>query len=70
MSIDDRLHVNEVKVRLTDRELVDLSRLATLEDRKPADMVRVLLRVSLYGRLRAESSDTEVPDSPDRVTRG
>ena len=64
--IDDRLHVNEVKLRLTDRELVDLSRISAAEDRKPADMVRYALRMYLYGRMRAVDAETEVADSPSR----
>ena len=57
--IDDRKHTEQVKVMLTERELVDLCRLATAEDRKPAELIRVVLRSFMYGRLRSEPSQDQ-----------
>lgn len=66
--IDDGKREEVVKVRLTDRELLDLSRLAAIEDRKLADMAHYLIRVALYGRMSARGAAMEGPDraSEDR----
>ncbi len=46
---DDRKRDNKVTLRLTDRELLDLSRNAAREERELADYLHFILRRSLYG---------------------
>ena len=48
-----------VKVCFTEREFIDLGRVAAREDRKVADMVWFLVREGMYGRLRAEPAPDE-----------
>lgn len=59
---DKRL--NCVKVCFTDREYIDLNRVAALEDRTKADMAYVLVRRGLYGmmpppKLEGEGTDKD-----------
>ena len=49
MSEDKR--INCVKVCFTDREYIDLGRLSAREDRKLAEMARVLVCRGMYGTL-------------------
>jgi hypothetical protein len=46
---DSPKRINCVKACFTDREYIDLGRVAAREDRKVADMVWVLVRRSMYG---------------------
>lgn len=46
---DSDKRINCVKVCFTDREYIDLGRLSAREDRKLADMARVLVVRSMYG---------------------
>lgn len=50
---------NCVKVCFTDREFIDLGRIAAREDRKVADMVWVAVRRAMYGSLRADGPDSQ-----------
>lgn len=59
---DDTKRTECVKVCFTERELLDLLHLAAREDRKPADMARVLVRRAMYGIVKSDSAATEVPD--------
>lgn len=43
-----------VKVHLTDSEFVDACTMANAEDRALSDFIARLLRISLYGTLRAD----------------
>lgn len=54
-TIDDRKHSEAVKVFLTEREYLDLCRQAAREDRKPGELVRVIVRRSMYGTVGAEA---------------
>lgn len=54
--VDDTKHTEGVKSFFTERELLDLSRLATREDRKVGEMVRVIVRRAMYGSIGAERS--------------
>ncbi len=54
---DDRKRTNQITLRLTDRELLDLSRNAVLDDRPTADYVHFILRRSLYGTVGVRTSD-------------
>lgn len=47
--LNDSKHTEPLKIWLTERELVDLMRLAAAEDRKPGEMARVALRQFMYG---------------------
>ena len=53
--LDDRKHSEAVKAFFTEREFIDLCRLAAREDRKPGELVRVLVRCSMYGMMAAEA---------------
>lgn len=53
--LDDRKHSEAVKAFFTEREFIDLCRLAAREDRKPGELVRVLVRRSMYGMMAAEA---------------
>lgn len=59
---DDLKRSECVKVCFTERELIDLNRLACREDRKLADMVRVLARRCMYGIVKADADSVEVAD--------
>ena len=41
--------VNIIKVRLTDRQLCDLSNMAEVADRSPGDMAYIILTKYIYG---------------------
>ena len=56
--VDDNKRTEPVKVWLTERELLDLSRLSAREDRKVGEMLRVIVRRAMYGILGAP--DTEI----------
>lgn len=53
--LDDRKHSEAVKAFFTEREFIDLCRLAAREDRKPGELVRVQVRRSMYGMMAAEA---------------
>jgi hypothetical protein len=53
-----------VKVCFTERALIDLNRLAILEDRKLADMAHVLVLRGMYGMVRPNGDSQEGPDGP------
>ena len=59
MAADDIKRTECVKVCFTERELLDLNRLAIHEDRKLADMVRVIARRCMYGMVRAADDSSE-----------
>ena len=63
--VDDRKRTEAVKVWLTERELLDLSRQATRDDRKVGEMVRVMVRRSLYGTVGADPDENHGANSPD-----
>lgn len=64
--VDDRKHTEPVKAWFTERELVDLSRLATREDRKISELVRVIIRRHLYGNIGCSADDFHGANSPDQ----
>ena len=62
---DDRKHLNELKLRLTDREMLDLSRMAARDERLTAEFARMVLRRFMYGvcdGLRQDGNETMSPD--------
>lgn len=58
----DSKRINCVKVCFTDREYIDLGRLAAREDRKVADMVRVLVARAMYGIVSPAAQTEEGTD--------
>lgn len=65
---DNSKRVNCVKVCFTDREYIDLNRVAALDGRSKADMAYVLVRRGMYGIVNAPSvvdegtgKDSEAP---------
>jgi hypothetical protein len=57
-------HTESVKCWLTEAEFNDLSRLAAREDRKMSELIRVMIRKSMYGILGADCSDGNEPNGP------
>lgn len=55
--VDDRKHTEAVKAFFTEREFLDLCRMAAREDRKPGELVRVIVRRSMYGTIGAECTE-------------
>lgn len=53
---NDLKRTEAVKLNLTERELLDASRLAALEDQSVGVYIRSLLRVSLYGHVARTNS--------------
>lgn len=54
---DDNKRTEPIKLWLTEQELLDLTRLAIKDDRKPGEMGRVILRRYMYGYIGAFQSD-------------
>lgn len=61
---DTAKRVNCVKVCFTDREYIDLGRLSAREDRKLADMARVMVCRGMYGMLITSAAADEDKESP------
>jgi len=53
MAADNSKRVNCVKVCFTDREYIDLNRVAATEGRSKADMAYWLVRRGMYGMVNA-----------------
>lgn len=53
MAADNTKRTNCVKVCFTDREYIDLNRVAALDGRSKADMAYVLVRRGMYGIVNA-----------------
>jgi hypothetical protein len=64
--VDDRKHSEAVKCWFTERELVDLSRLAAREDRKLSELVRVIVRRHLYGHIGCDAEDFHRANGSDQ----
>lgn len=54
MAADTSKRINCVKVCFTDREFIDLGRIAARDNRKVADLVWVEIRRRMYGTVGAE----------------
>lgn len=63
MGMADSKRINCVKVCFTDREFIDLGRIAAREDRKVADFVWVEVRRRMYGMLAADSPEAQGTES-------
>lgn len=60
---NDVKRTEPVKLNLTEREFLDVSRIAALEDRSASEYIRTLLRLSLYGHVaRTHSVFQELPE--------
>lgn len=65
MTIDDRKHSEPIKAWLTERELVDLTKLAAREDRKLSEMIRVIVRRHMYGHIGGSCDESMGASSAD-----
>ena len=63
--LDDNKKSERVTVWLTEREFVDLLRISAKDDRKHSEMVRVIVRKSMYGTIGSAESDVNVANSGD-----
>jgi hypothetical protein len=61
MAVRDDKRTEELKLRLTERELLDLSRLAAVDDRSIAEFVVRMVRASMYGSVATRLGSMEVP---------
>lgn len=66
MPADDTKRTEPVKAFFTERELLDLSRQAAREDRKVGELVRVMVRRSLYGSIGAEQIEIHGANGEER----
>ena len=57
--VNDSKHTEQVKLTLTERELLDASRIAASEDRTLADFIRLTLRTAMYGKVSRLASQVE-----------
>lgn len=65
MLIRDDKRTEEVKLRLTERELLDLSRLAAIDDRSVTEFIVKTLRTSMYGSLAVKLASFQGAVSPE-----
>lgn len=61
---DDRKRSNAMTVRLTDRELLDVGKLAMREEMALAEYVHFILRRSLYGSMGLLEADGNTRPGP------
>jgi hypothetical protein len=64
--VDDTKRQHDIKLWLTDREFLDLSKAAEREDRKVGEMGRVIVRKYMYGNIGACGPDFHGPNSPEQ----
>lgn len=57
---NDTKRTEQVKLNLTERELLDAARIAATEDRTLAEFIRLTLRVALYGKVSRLGTGGEV----------
>ena len=71
--IESSKRTEEVKLRLTERELLDISRLAAIDERAVAEQIVRMLRLSMYGTLNCRAAalqgDCEGPQGSGRGGR-
>ncbi len=56
--MDDRKNTERIETKGTERMLLDLSKLAALEDRSLSEYLRIILRRHLYGNAKAFDSES------------
>lgn len=64
--VDDIKRQHDIKLWLTDREFLDLSKAAEREDRKVGEMGRVIVRRFMYGNLGPGCCEINGPSSADK----
>lgn len=62
---DDVKRQHDIKLWLTDREFLDLSKAAEREDRKVGEMGRVIIRRFMYGYIGPAAAEIHGANSPD-----
>lgn len=67
MAVRDDKRTEEIKLRLTEREMLDVSRLATVDDRSVAEYIVRLLRGAMYGSVATRLSGLQGPGSSDEA---
>ena len=67
--LDDNKRTEAVKAFFTEREFVDICRLAGREDRKPGELVRVLVRRAMYGTIGADSHEVAGANSAEEGSK-
>lgn len=63
--LDDNKHSEAMKVWFTDREFHDLCKLAIRDDRKPGEMLRVIVRRAMYGSVIADAPAVHGANRPE-----
>lgn len=63
--LDDNKRVHPLKLWLTEREYVDLCKLADGEDRKNSESARVIVRRFMYGHIGPATPDFHGANSTD-----
>ena len=66
----DAKRTEEVKLRLTEREFLDVSRLAAVDERSITEFIVRALRLSMYGSLGARGMGAQGTVSPDEGRSG
>jgi hypothetical protein len=63
--LDDNKRTHDVKSWLTEREYFDLCKCADRQDRKPGEMLRVVMRRYLYGHIDPCTPEINVTNRAD-----
>lgn len=63
--LEDGKRTEAMKVWLTEREFHDLCKLAIKDDRKPGEMLRVIVRRSMYGTIGGSEAEIHGAISPE-----
>lgn len=66
---DDNKHTERVTMWLTEREMLDLVRMAERADRKAGEMARVIVRRFMYGNVAAADPENNVANRAERCDR-
>jgi len=67
---DDNKRPHDLKLWLTDREYIDLCKLADSQDRKPGELGRVIVRKYMYGNVGALECECKQANSADKGRAG
>lgn len=70
MAVRDDKRTEEIKLRLTEREMLDVSRLAAVDDRSVAEFIVRLLRCSMYGSVVTRLAGLQGTVGADEGRRG
>lgn len=63
--LDDNKRTEAIKAFFTEREYIDICRQAVREDRKPGELVRVIVRRSMYGSIGADIQEIHGANSAE-----